>query len=306
MKISNAHPNRRIDFQAMGTDFFCLLIGADESVCDSLFEMAHELESFWSRFMSTSELMQLNNNPGEALSVSNATLRLVGEMKFGYEVTQGLFSANIMGDLIDLGFRDSRKDSLRATNWTARTAAKTTLADVKINLIAETVMVPEGVALDAGGIGKGLAADLMGTRAMELGAMGVAVFAGGDVAVQGMSENADGWTVGVSDPRDVNDQISRVRLSRGGLATSSTAAWESADRNNHHIIDPRTHLSSNSDVLQATVIAKSAAHAEVLTKMCVILPALEAIARVELIGAQALLVDRNYKVFKSSGWKKFE
>lgn len=297
--------NLRIDFSAMGTEFFCILVGSDESVCESLFELANELESKWTRFDDASELMHLNNNPGEAISVSNATLRLVGEMKFGYELTQGLFDPNTLGDLIDLGFANSRKDPARKTTWSARAKNDASMAQVEIDLAAETVMIPAGIGIDAGGIGKGLAADLMATRAMEFGAKGVAVFAGGDVSLRGMSENADGWEVTVLDPRDSLQQLSTIRLSRGGLATSSSAAWVSENGNSHHIIDPRTHKSSKSDVLQATVIAQSAVHAEVLTKMCLILPSSEALSRMETSGAQALLVDHEHRVFKTSDWEQY-
>ncbi len=41
----------------------------------------------------------------------------------------------------------------------------------------------------------------MSDYAMQLGAMGVAVFAGGDVVVKGMSVEATGWKVDISDPK---------------------------------------------------------------------------------------------------------
>ncbi len=287
----------------MGTSFFCLLVEADKSICDAIYALAIELESKWSRFIPDSEVMRLNNNPDSLHQVSDATLRLVSEMKLGFELTQGLYSGNILGEMIDLGFARSRSNAENVTNWTTKAKTSANLSDVEIDLDAKSVRVPRGVALDAGGIGKGLAADLMSDYAMQLGAMGVAVFAGGDVAVKGMASGAAGWKVNISDPADADRFISSVSLSRGGLATSSPMGWKSGSA--HHIIDPRTHRSSESDVLQATVISQNAAQAEVLAKMCVILGAHEGITRIDSLGVAALIVDSTNQVHTSKNWERY-
>jgi len=294
-------PTQRIDFQAMGTSFFCILVGANEEICDAIYALANELESRWSRFVPDSEVMVLNNNPDSMHLVSDATLRLVSEMKLGFELTQGLYSANILSDLIDLGFATSRANPENVTLWSANSKTSADLSDVVIDLDTKSVSVPKGVALDAGGIGKGLAADLMSDYAMQLGAMGVAVFAGGDVAVKGMAQDAAGWKVNISDPNEVENFIDTISLSRGGLATSSPRGWKIGS--SHHIIDPRTHRSSDSDVLQATVIAQNASQAEVLSKMCVILGAQEGISQIDSLGAAALIVDDTNQVHTSENWK---
>jgi len=296
-------PTQRIDFQAMGTSFFCLLVGAEEEICDAVYSLANELESKWSRFLPDSEVMRVNNNPDSMQEVSTATLRLVSEMKLGFELTKGLYSGNILGELIDLGFAKSRLNPENVTNWYAKSKTTADLSDVVIDFEAKSVLVPSGVAIDAGGIGKGLAADLMSDYAMQLGAMGVAVFAGGDVSVKGMAQDAAGWKVNISDPNDVDHFIDSVLLSRGGLATSSPVGWKNDTA--HHIIDPRTHESANSDVLQVTVIAQNASQAEVLAKMCVILGSQEGISEIDALGVAALIVDYSNQVHTSENWKTY-
>lgn len=287
----------------MGTSFFCVVVGADEDVCEAIYLLANGLESKWSRFIPDSEVMILNNNPEVFHEVSDATLRLVSEMKLGFELTQGLYSANILGELIESGFATSRSNPVNVTKWDASSKTSADLPDVEVDLVAKSVSVPRGVALDAGGIGKGLAADLMSDYAMQLGAMGVAVFAGGDVAVKGMARDAAGWKVSISDPKNIDNFISSVSLSRGGLATSSPMGWKIGK--SHHIIDPRTHKSSDSDVLQATVIAQNASQAEVLVKMCVILGAQAGISRIDSLGSAALIVDTANQVHTSKNWETY-
>jgi thiamine biosynthesis lipoprotein len=287
----------------MGTSFFCIFVGANQEIYDSIYDLANELEAKWSRFLPDSEVMLLNNHPETATQVSDATLRLISEMKIGYDLTQGLFSGNILGELIDLGYATSRSNPANVTTWSARSEAAANLSNVEIDLVEKTATIPRGVAIDSGGIGKGLAADLMSDYAMQLGVMGVAIFAGGDVAVKGMAADAAGWRVDVSSPSDSSKFIASVALSRGGLATSSPIGWKSND--SHHIIDPRTKKSSESDVLQATVIAQNASQAEVLAKMCVILGAQEGISRTDSSGAAALIVDNTNQLHISKNWSTY-
>lgn len=292
-----------MDFQAMGTTFFCILVGGDETIYDLLYERVNELEQKWSRFIPDSELLALNNNPDSDVKVSKFTLKLISEMKNGYELTGGLYDANVLAHLLSSGFGTSRTDSSKSTDWKAKTSTTSNISEVQLDLQAMTVLIPKGVALDSGGIGKGLAADLICDYALELGAMGAAVFAGGDVSVKGMAPQANGWNISISDPTDSDKFIGSVLLSRGGLATSSPLGWNL--ENSHHIIDPRTGISSNSNVLQATVITQKAVQAEVLSKMCVILNAPEAIARIDSLGAAALIVDIENQIHTSQNWENF-
>ena len=57
--------------------------------------------------------------------------------------------------------------------------------------------IPAGVGFDPGGIGKGLAADLVADETMAGGALGVCVNMGGDLRVRGRSPDSESWTVAV-------------------------------------------------------------------------------------------------------------
>ena len=107
--------------------------------------------------------------------------------------------------------------------------------------------------LDLGGIAKGYAVD----RAAELLAPAgpCLVNAGGDLAVRGGA-----WPVGV--------EHLTLLLERGAIATSGRdrRRWTRDGREHHHLIDPRTGAPADTPLLRATVVAASAAEAEVLAK----------------------------------------
>ena len=130
------------------------------------------------------------------------------------------------------------------------------------------VRLPAGVGIDVGGIGKGLAADLVARELLESGAAGALVNLGGDVRVVGDPPTADGWVVEIEDPLEPDNAIARLSLRDGGVATSSTRRrrWTRANQAMHHIVDPGTGQPTSGALIGVTVVAPTASWAEALTK----------------------------------------
>jgi thiamine biosynthesis lipoprotein len=124
------------------------------------------------------------------------------------------------------------------------------------------------VAFDPGGIGKGLAADRVVATLLEAGADGACVNLGGDLRVRGRPPSGGAWSVGVEHPEDHERELPRLSRVDGAVATSSSMVrrWERAGASWHHLIDPRTGMSSHSRVSAATVVTGEAWWAEVLAK----------------------------------------
>ena len=137
-------------------------------------------------------------------------------------------------------------------------------------LRAGAVNLPPGVRLDLGGIAKGWAADRAARRLRRAGP--ALVDAGGDIAVSGPMRDGSPWPVGVSDPFDPEKRVDVVLLERGGIATSgrNRRRWLIDGLNGHHVIDPRTGLPAQTDVMTATVIGPSAEVAEMAAKVVLI------------------------------------
>jgi FAD:protein FMN transferase len=135
-----------------------------------------------------------------------------------------------------------------------------------------TVMVPVGVGLDLGGIGKGLAADLVVAEVIGFGALGACVNIGGDVRVDGLSPTGDGWDLAIADPFDDRRFLTSVRISSGALVTSSTKmrAWVQGGRSVHHLINPLTGGPSESDLVSVSMLTADAWSGEALAKAMII------------------------------------
>ena len=125
------------------------------------------------------------------------------------------------------------------------------------------VRLPRDVGVDLGGIAKGWAVDRAAGAALDAGLAWALVGAGGDLRVVG---DAPDLAVTIEDPEVRGEHCLRVALREGAIATSSVTRrrW-GVDR--HHMIDPRTGLSAETGVLQASAWAPTCARAEVAAKV---------------------------------------
>jgi thiamine biosynthesis lipoprotein len=136
-----------------------------------------------------------------------------------------------------------------------------------VRVRGEMVLREPGVALDSGGLGKGMAADLA-AAAVPAGVR-YAIACGGDLAV-GAGEGAP-WGVAVAGV--AGGEVHRLRVERGGVATSGIHArlWRRSDGTYaHHLLDPATGAPAWTGVVAATAVAPTALEAEVLAKTAVL------------------------------------
>ena len=132
---------------------------------------------------------------------------------------------------------------------------------IRVDEAAARITRPPGVAIDSGGLAKGLLADLVG--ATLSGARGFAVDCCGDLRLGGDRERR----VLVDDPRG-GAPLHELRVREGGIATSGIGrrSWDGPDGPAHQILDPATGRPAFTGIVQATAVAPTALLAEVYAK----------------------------------------
>ena len=241
-------------FHAMGTGVELLLDAPDGERARRAFDRAEaefeRLEQVLSRFRPDSELSLLNR-AGRSLSASPDLVRVVELALAAREATGGRFDPTVHDALVAAGY-DRTFEEVPADAPAGADRGNPCGGPVHVNGTA--IELSPGVRLDLGGVGKGYAVD----RVAELLAIAgpCLVNAGGDLAVRGGS-----WPVGVTDGLT-------LELSRGGMATSGRdrRRWVRGGEELHHLIDPSTGRPAESALMRVTVVADSAADAEVLAK----------------------------------------
>jgi thiamine biosynthesis lipoprotein len=287
----------------MGTTAQVIVVDADPRLLEPAQARIRELEERWSRFLPTSEVSALNCNAGRALRVSSETIELVKRALDARRATGGLFDPTVLGDLLRAGY-----DRSFETLGTAPHAGSSDLVADADSIVIEgdTVRLPIGTGFDPGGIGKGLAADIVVKELRAAGAAGVCVNLGGDIRVAGPAPEGDAWTIDVRHPA-CREPIARLGVSDGAVAISTTLRrqWTIAGERRHHLIDPATGRPSTSSRTFATVVTGFAWAADVLAKALVLDDRADPFHLLRCSGAEALVVDADGRISTTFGMTAF-
>jgi len=286
----------------MGSDAHVIVVG-DADLLDVARRRIDQLESRWSRFRPDSEVCELTRRAGVAVEVSSDTRLLVQRSIDAWRLSGGAFDPTVLGAVIRAGY-DRSFDELPAATAGGTSFLLIGCSDIEIDGTA--VRLPAGTGFDPGGIGKGLAADLVVSELLAAGATGACVNLGGDLRAAGSSPDGDGWTCAIRHEWS-NGSLVHVGVADGAVATSTTLrrSWLVDGVKRHHLIDPATGYPSTTDLTSATVIAGEAWQAEVLAKAVLLRGSQHPFDLIEGSGAVALIVDDLGRVRGSEGFQAF-
>jgi thiamine biosynthesis lipoprotein len=230
------------------------------------------LERCWTRFAPDSELSRLTGDPRTTLPASADLRALVRAGAWAGRASGGLVDITLGAQIAQAGY-DGHWSSAPLPLPEALAAAPPRAVAAPdpaarwqalgADRHAGTIRRPPGVALDSGGIGKGLAADLV---AADLVGLRFFVDVGGDLA----------FGHGGGAPPDVagahpltGAPVHTLRVGSGGVATSGLhrRLWRTpGGAPAHHLLDPATGRPAWTGLIAVTAVGRSALEAEVLAK----------------------------------------
>lgn len=266
----------------MGGSLHLVVVGGPAGLIDAAAERLAELERRWTRFDPASEVSMLNAARGAPCLVSAETAHLVETACLAWGRSGGLFDPTMLDAIAAAGY-DRDLDEVRAASTRGRPAtrhlpvAASGCAGIEADTRTGLVRLPLGVRIDPGGIGKGLAADLVADALIDAGADGALVNLGGDLRSTGRPP-AGGWRVGVENPHSPHHLAATVVVdpasTRAAAATSSPLKrrWMTDHGPAHHLLDPHTGAPLTSALASITALAATAWWAEALTKAAFLSP----------------------------------
>ena len=276
MPLSTSQPywdERR--FAAMGSTAHLQVGDAPGPLVDWAVAEVERLEQCWSRFRPDSELSRLNASAGGWTAVSSRMLLSLERARALWSATGGAFDPTVFEALERLGYDRSfelvRNDTETRAVGSAIDEPAPGFGAVEIDATASEVRIPPGTRLDLGGLGKGLAADLVAEGLVDRGARSALVSLGGDLRAAGDAPDG-GWQIPIEDPFEEGSiRFERV-LESGGLVTSTCGyrRWTHDGREVHHLIDPRTGAPSAAGVFAVVAQGPEAWWAEGLAKAVVV------------------------------------
>lgn len=290
-------------FAAMGTTARVTVLGGSEGILDDAVAAVRHAERRWSRFLPDSELCRLNAAAGHPVLLPRDTYELVAAAVRCWELTAGRFDPTVLRAVVAAGYD---RTFVEASKRAGLTAPAPGCAGIELDDVIGAVRLPTGVGVDLGGIAKGHTADLVAELVLDGGAEGVLVDLGGDVRVAGASPDGSAWRVAIADPLDDGRDVAVVRLTDGAVATSSTRRrrWRDGATDLHHLIDPRSGRPVATSLASVTVVAASAAWAEVTAKAALVAD-VDAADVVRAAGVTGLAVHDDGRIDRFEGLEVF-
>jgi FAD:protein FMN transferase len=301
------------EFSAMNTEIVLAAEGDPPQVAlgfHNAREFIEQSERRFTRFSDQSELSQLNRAAGQWFHPSADLFELVKLAQEYVDLTDGLFDPSILPYLKQAGY-DRSMDEIRSNgpiqDFTAGVREKVNIKTLLLDEETHQIWLPPGMQIDLGGIAKGWIAERAARQLAEKTSP-CAVNAGGDLFMVGLPKGQSTWEVALEDPRDPVKTLAILHVGPGAVATSSIMkrAWRQGDRQQHHLIDPRSGEPAITDWLSVTVVAPQAATAEVFAKVLLIAgndQAMDILASED--GIAFIAVDRQGRLWGSQNSKEY-
>jgi thiamine biosynthesis lipoprotein len=274
----------------MGTTAHIVVVDGGRRLVSAAVDRLRDLEERWSRFLPGSETSRLNRHAGAPQQVSAETALLVGLAQEGWRRTAGRYDPTLLHALRAAGYTDGVPDrSMAHVAVVPPPAHEPQLCgQIVLDPSAGTVCMPASAGFDPGGIGKGLAADLVTADLVAAGVAGACVNVGGDLRVWGRGPRDGRWRIATP---AWEDRV--VALHAGAVATSGVIhrTWTVAGRLYHHVIDPATLLPSDTGIVGATVVARAAWLAEVYALAALLTTPPEALGDLRRWGVEGCIVE---------------
>jgi thiamine biosynthesis lipoprotein len=264
---------RRARWHALGGPCELLVDDSDAAHAAELAELAAaeslRIERRFSRYRPDSVLAEIHAAHGRPVVVDEETAHLLDYAAECHAVSGGRFdiTSGVLRHAwtFDGGSRVPDAATLHAllarVGWS------------RVGWRRPELMLPDGMELDLGGIGKEYAVDRAAAAVAARAQRPFLVNFGGDLFTPRPRTGGRAWSVGIDDPeRSGVAATHRVDLERGGLATSGDARryvmWQG--RRLGHILDPRTGWPVEGAPRSVTVLAPTCLEAGTLATLAIL------------------------------------
>ncbi len=225
-----------------------------EEAVDAAEEEILRLDALLSTGDENSEIAKVNSEHGGSLSED--TEYLIDRSLELYKSTDGAFDIAIYPVMEAWGFttqdyrvpgQEELEELLKGTD----------LSELQLDTETHTVLMPENMEIDLGGIAKGYTSARLMDLYRERGVTSGMVNLGGNVQVLGTKPDGSLWRVAVQSPDEEWDYLGIVSIQDKAVITSGgyERYFEEDGVTYHHIIDPATGYPADSGLTSVTVVS---------------------------------------------------
>ena len=270
-------------------------INCDQKTLEEAFLLCEKYENLLSKTRKNSDVYKLNN-ADDYITVSKDTIKIIKRSVYFSGLSGGLFDITIcpVTNLWDfegttLPDRKEIEEAIKNVNYE------------RIKTDGEKVFL-DGTEIDLGGIAKGYIADKLLSFFKEKNVTDGIINLGGNVIVFGDKEKS----VGIAKPFSENEIVAKVKLKNKSIVTSGTYERfiDIDGKIYHHILDPKTGYSCETDLNSATVIGDTSLDLDALSTICILLGKEKATKLIEQTeNTEAVFIDKQGKLTYTKGLK---
>lgn len=291
----NTTPITETDF-CMNTYISITVYGEkDAKLIDEAFSLCHEYDELLSRTSETGDLAKIENNRKSLVEVSEHTVNIIKIYKDLYETSEYMLDCTV-GELTDLWNFSENTDTIPSENDILTAIDTIRLDDLQVN-DNQAILLSDFATLDFGAVAKGYIADQIKQFLIDEGVKSAILNFGGNVTTIGSRPDGEKFNIGIQLPfAETEEVITSVQVE--DMAVVTAGIYERYIESNgviyHHILNPFTGYSVESDLLSATIICEDAALGDAYSTICILLgkdKALELINNTD--GIEAILIDEN-------------
>jgi thiamine biosynthesis lipoprotein len=249
----------------MGCPCEVLLETADSALARRVAEFAMaeaaRVDEKFSRYKKGSVVSAIHERCGRAYRVDEETARLLEYGAALWRISAGAFdlSSGVLRHAwsFDNGRAEGHPEKIPSL------LAQVGWQRVQWNPRTREIVLPQGMELDFGGIGKEYAVDRVADWAAANADCPVLVNFGGDLRAVGPAPASGRWVVGIDSPLAAGAAVRRIELRGGAVATSGDAARyvEIDGRRYGHILDARSGWPPAGAPRSVTVVADTCSQA---------------------------------------------
>jgi len=262
----------RGSFAAMASPCEILVAVAERDVaqllCNAAATETHRIEHKYSRYRDDNILHAINHSAGQPVTVDEETAGLLDfaarchSLSDGrFDVTSGVLRRIWQFDGSDrLPSRNQAKALLPLIGWS------------KINWQNPEIIVPKGMEIDLGGLGKEYAVDKVAALLAARTTAALLVNFGGDLRAVGQRQDHEPWRVEVESLSQKSADGPRIELTTGALATSGDARRFLLRQGVRypHILNPRTGWPVRHAPRAVTVLGNTCTEAGLLATLAML------------------------------------
>lgn len=290
---------------AMGTTVDIILIykpGSDyHAAMEDAFAEIKRLADLMNYYDPNSQLSKLNAE-GHLENADPAVIEVFRNALKYYKLTKGAFDVTVL-PILQLYQRKFDKNT-RPTDKEIHDVLQYVGSD-KIKLKGRNIILEKkGMEITLAGLAKGYIVDRASKVLLNHGIKNHLINAGGDIMAVGLRGDGKPWKVAIQDPQDMNNYLDIIELTNKAVATSGNYEnYFDPDKKFYHITNPKTGFSPavNSST---SVIAPTTMESDALATALMVMSPDHGIKFINsLPECECLIITRDEKLFRSSGWK---